>query len=235
MPSGTPAATLARHAFFAGAPPEVLARLAGHARWVDADPDRIILDFEDPTTDVYFIIQGHVRVVVQTASGERTQILGDFAAGDIVGEMAAIDGIARSARIEALVRTQMCSLPARAFTDAVFASREVGLRLMRLLTARIRSQNRRLLEMTALPIRLRLIAELLRLSRPKPDGTRVLSPMPTQEELASRIGARRETISREVSALTEAGMVHRTRAALVLHNPAALQIAVDHGLDQPRS
>ena len=110
---GTPAATLARHAFFAGAPVEVLARLAGHARWFDADPDRIVLDFEDRTTDVYFIVHGHVRVLVQTANGERTQILGDFAAGDIVGEMAAIDGIARSARIEALVRTQMCSLPAR--------------------------------------------------------------------------------------------------------------------------
>ena len=66
---GTPAATLARHAFFAGASPDVLARLAGHARWFDADPDRIILDFEDPTTDVYFIVQGHVRVA--GADGER--------------------------------------------------------------------------------------------------------------------------------------------------------------------
>ena len=234
-PPGSPAATLARHAFLTGAPPEVLARLAGYARWFDADPDQTILDFEDATTDVYFIVQGHVRVLIQTASGERTQILGDFAAGDLVGEMAAIDGVARSARIEALVRTQMCALPARPFIDAVFGSREIGLRLMRLLTSRIRAQNRRLLEMTALPIRLRLIAELLRLSRPKPDGTRVLNPLPTQEELASRIGARRETVSREISGLTEAGLLHRTRAALVLHDPVALQAAVDAGLDQSRS
>lgn len=232
--SGTPAATLARHAFFAGAPPDVLARVAGHARWFDADPDRVILDFEDPTTDVYFIIHGHVRVSVQTANGERTQILGDFAAGEIVGEMAAIDGVPRSARIEALVRTQMCSLSGRAFNEAVFASRDIGLRLMRLLTSRIRAQNRRLLEMTALPIRLRLVAELLRLSRPKPDGSRVLNPLPTQEELASRIGARRETISREISALTEAGSVQRTRVSLVLHDPDALQRLVDSGLDRPR-
>lgn len=233
--SGTPAATLARHAFFAGAPPDVLSRLAGHARWFDAEPDRIILDFEDPTTDVYFIVQGHVRVLMQTASGERTQILGDFAAGDIVGETAAIDGLPRSARIEALVRTQMCSLSARAFNEAVFASREIGLRLMQLLTSRIRAQNRRLLELTALPIRLRLIAELIRLSRPKPDGSRLLNPLPTQEELASRIGARRETISREISALVDAGLVKRTRVSLILHDPAGLQAAVDAGLDRPRS
>lgn len=232
--SATPAASLARHAFLTGAAPDVLARLGAHARWFDAGPEQIIIDFEDPTTDVYLIIQGNVRVLVRTANGERTQILGDFAAGDMVGEMAAIDGVPRSARIEALVRTRMCALPARPFIDAVFGSREIGLRLMRLLTARVRAQNRRLLEMTALPIRLRLLAELLRLSRPKPDGSRVLSPLPTQEELAARIGARRETVSREISALTQSGLLHRTRAALVLHDPAALQAAVDAGLDQPR-
>lgn len=234
LTSGTAATTLARHPFFAGAPTEVLARLAGDARWFEADPDRVILDFEDPTTDVYFIVQGHVRVLAQTASGERTQILGDFVAGEIVGEMAAIDGVPRSARIEALVRTQMCSLSARGFNEAVFASRDLGLRLLQLLTARIRQQNRRLLEMTALPIRLRLIAELLRLSRPKPDGTRSLSPLPTQEELASRIGARRETISREITALTDAGLLQRTRVSIVLLDPDGLQQMVSARLDRPR-
>lgn len=234
-PSATPAATLARHAFLRGAAPDVLARLAGHARWFDADPDQTILDFEDATTDVYLIVQGHVRVLIQTANGERTQILGDFAAGDLVGEMAAIDGVPRSARIEALVRTQMCALPARPFIDAVFASRDIGSRLLGLLTARIRAQNRRLLELTALPIRLRLVGELLRLSRPKADGTRVLSPLPTQEELASRIGARRETVSREITALTDAGMLQRTRVSIILHDPHKLQSIVDAGLDQPRS
>ncbi len=232
--AASPAATLARHPFFAGASPEVLSRLAGYARWIDADPDQMIIDFEDLTTDVYFIVQGHVRVLLQTANGERTQILEDFAAGELIGEMAAIDGVPRSARIEALVRTQMCALPARPFIDAVFASREIGLRLMGALAERIRKQNRRLIEMTALPIRLRLTAELLRLSRPKPDGSRVLSPIPTQEELASRVGARRETVSRELSAMSEGGWLRRTRVSIVLPDPAALQAAVDSGLEQPR-
>lgn len=232
--AASPAATLARHPFLAGAPPEVVSRLAGHARWFDADPDQTIIDFEDLTTDVYFIVQGHVRVLMQTANGERTQILGDFAAGDLFGEMSAIDGVPRSARIEALVRTQMCALPARPFVDAVFASRDIGMRLLGVLAGRIRMQNRRILELTALPIRLRLTAELLRLSRPKPDGSRVLNPIPTQEELASRVGARRETVSRELSAMAETGWLHRTRVSIVLANPAALQAAVDAGLEQPR-
>ena len=228
------ATAMARHPFLAGMPPAVLSRLAGYARLFDAEPDQTIIDFEDATTDVYLIMQGHVRVMIQTANGERTQILGDFAAGDLVGEMSAIDSVARSARIEALVRTQVCVIPARPFIEAIFESREVGLRLMQLLTSRIRQQNRRLLEHTALSIRLRLAAELLRLSRPKPNGTRVLNPMPTQEELASRIGARRETVSRELSAMAEAGELQRTRVSLVLLAPDALKAAVDAGLEQSR-
>jgi len=224
---------LARHAFLAEAPMDAVARLAAYARWIDAGPDQIIIDFEDATTEVFFVMQGNVRVVVRTANGEQTQILDDFAAGDLVGEMSAIDNTPRSARVEALVRTRLCIVPAAAFLDLVFTSRSVGLRLMRLLTARIRGQNRRLLEHTALPIRLRLGAELLRLSRPRQDGTRVLSPPPTHEELAARIGARRETVSRGLATLTQAGLLRRTRAAFVVDDPAALHAVISAGLDQP--
>ena len=231
-PTG-PAQALARLAFLAGAPAGDLARFAAHARWIDAGPDETVVDFDDATTDVFFVVQGSVRVLMRTADGERTQILGDFSAGDLFGEMSAIDDAPRSARVEALVRTRLCAVPAAAFLELAFASRSVGLRLMRLLTARIRGQNRRLLEHAALPIRLRLAAELLRLSRLRPDGTRGLSPPPTQEELAARIGARRETVSRELSALTRAGLLRRTRAAFVLDDPAKMRAVVEAGLDQP--
>jgi len=226
-----PVHALARFAFLAGAPTDALDRFTAHARWIDAGPDETVVDFDDATTDVFFVVQGSVRVLVRTADGEHTQILGDFVAGDLVGEMSAIDDAPRSARVEALVRTRLCVVPAVAFLDLTFAARSVSLRLMQLLTARIRGQNQRLLEHTVLPTRLRLAAELLRLSRPRPDGTRAVSPPPTQEELAARVGARRETVSRELSALIRAGLLRRTRAAFVLDDPAALHAAIEAGPD----
>ena len=228
-----PALALSRHAFLAGVPVEVLARFAAHARWIDAGPNRVVMDFDDPTTEVFFVVQGSVRVMLRTVDETRTQILGDFVAGDLVGEMSAIDDEPRSARVEALVRTRLCVVPASAFLELALSTRTVGLRLLRLLSSRIRGQNRRLLEYTALPIRLRLAAELLRLGRPRSDGVRVVSPPPTQEELAARIGARRETVSRELAALNRAGLLQRTRAAFVLNDPKALQAVVEAGLDQP--
>ena len=214
---------VARLALMEGVGEEPLARALAAARWIEADPDETIIDLQDALTDVYFILQGSLRVSVQTADSERIQILGDFNAGDLMGEMAAIDAEPRSARVETLVRTRLCIITAPAFLDLVFSSRAIGLRLMQMLTKRIRRQNRQILEYAALPIGKRLAAELLRLSRPRPDGTRLLSPPPTQEKLAARIGSRRESVSRELAKLISVGLVTHTRAAIVLHDPVALR------------
>lgn len=216
---------------FEGAPAAAMQRVQSRANCFIVPPGQIVMDFEDPSTDVVFVAEGCVRVSVQTAGGSHLRILGDFRAGEFVGEMAAIDRAPRSARVEALVRSRLCIVPADAFLAAAAEVPEIGLRIMRLLTARIRSQTRSLLEHTALSIRLRVAAELLRISRPRGDGTLVISPPPTQEELANRIGARRETISRELGALSRAGLLRRTASVIVLTDAAALQAAVQGGLD----
>ena len=55
-----PAQALSGLAFLAGAPAAALERFAAHARWVDAGPDGIVVDFNDTTTDVFFVVQGAV-------------------------------------------------------------------------------------------------------------------------------------------------------------------------------
>lgn len=222
---------LGRCAFLEGASAEAVAIIAASARWIRVAPGEMVVDFDDASCNVFFVLQGSVRVMVRTADGERTQILGDCAAGEMVGEMAAIDGASRSARIEALVLTQLCAVPSLVFLDAVLSCSRLALRLMGILTSRIRLQNRRLLEHTALTVRMRLAAEILRLSRSRPDGTRTLSPPPTQDELAERVGARRETVSRELSVLTQAGLLRRTRGAFVVDDPVSLQAMAERSLD----
>ncbi len=223
---------MARHDFLREAGGEALRRAGLRARWVDARPGQVVAEFEDVTTDVFLVMQGLVRVLVRTADGSRTQILGDFSSGELVGEMSAIDGVARSAQVETLVRSRLCILPAGAFLDLVAASRVVSLRLLRLLSLRVRTQNRRLLEQTTLPSRLRLAAELLRLGRKRRDGALVLTPPPTHEELAARIGLRRETVSRNISTLTRAGLVRHNRGAIVIAEPAALKAMIEAALSE---
>jgi CRP/FNR family transcriptional regulator, cyclic AMP receptor protein len=225
----TDPAHLAAVPFLAGVEPAVLTRLAAAARLADAEPGALILDGEDATTDVYLVLRGEVRVTLRTEGGKET-ILGDFAETALFGEMAAIDGAPRSARIAALTRARLVVLPATAFLEFVFAAPVVCHRLLRLLTARIRAQNERLLEHAALPARLRLAAELLRLARRRADGALLITPPPTGSDLAARIGVRREAVSRELAAFRRSGWVRASRGALLLAEPVALREAIDAGL-----
>ncbi len=212
--------------FFAGVPDEALAVLAPRARWQAYAPGEVVVDSGDPTSEVFFVAEGAVRVVVRTALGYET-ILNDLGAGSFFGELAAIDGTARSANVTALQRTRLCAIPGPAFMDFVLASPAAGLRLMRLLAGRLRAKDERLLEIMALPVRQRLMAELLRLSRDRGNGERVLSPPPQQHVLAARIGTRRETVSREMAEMARARLITVGRRAIVLHRPDKLQAEVE--------
>lgn len=217
--------------FFAGVQDEALAALAARARWQVYAAAEVVVDSGDPTDEVFFVCEGAVRVVVRTALGYEA-ILNDLGAGSFFGELAAIDGVARSANVTALQRTRLCAVPGQAFMEFALASPVAGRRLLRMLAERVRNKDERLLEFMALPVRQRLMAELLRLSRDRGngDGERALSPPPQQHVLAARIGTRRETVSREMAEMQRAGLLSVGRRAIVLHRPGALQSEIEERL-----
>ncbi|QCI64059.1 Crp/Fnr family transcriptional regulator [Phreatobacter stygius] len=214
-------------AFFAGADPAIAKRNEARVRWIEFKPDALVMDFDDESDDVFVIIRGSVRVLMRTNLGHEL-ILGDFEGGTIIGEMAAIDGLRRGANVTALVRTQVCRIPAAVFLDIVLGSPPVGLRLMRMLTARVRLGNMKLLEHTILSVRLRLLSELLRLARPARGAPGlVVSPPPIQSDLAARIGARREAVSRELNDLDHIGLIRRDRGALSIPKPDLIRSEIE--------
>lgn len=209
-----------------------LARAASTATWRSYGAGETILDMADPTSDVWFVLEGRVRILVRTPAG-RELILGEVERGAMFGEIAAIDGGGRTAGACAVERSRLCALPAAAFLDAACSTPAASLALLRSVTALLRRQGRRSLEREALPVRLRVCAELLRLSRPRagaPDE-RVVSPPPTHQLLAARIGSRREVVSRELGELFREGLVEKSRGGLVLPRPLALEQAIDAELE----
>ncbi|HEY8381063.1 MAG TPA: Crp/Fnr family transcriptional regulator [Microvirga sp.] len=207
-----------------------LAPFEARSNWRRFDPEEILVDFDDPSTDVYFLLSGDVRVLMRTASGKEV-ILDEMRAGELFGELSAMDGVKRSANVSALTRGEVCVMPATVFRELVFSSQDVADRLFRLLTSRIRELNSRLMEQTVLDLRHRLYSELLRLSIPRAHGTngvgeRVVTPPPFHHILAARIGCRREQVTREFTMMTQEGLIERTRGALVLKRPDVLQTRV---------
>jgi CRP/FNR family transcriptional regulator, cyclic AMP receptor protein len=191
------------------------------------EPGALVLDFDDASSDVFFIDSGAVRVVVRNAGG-REVILGDLRQGDIFGEMAAIDEASRSANITALNRSVVSRMSGTAFRAMAIEVPQVALRVMRVLTDRVRSGNEKLLEFATLQLKHRLHAELLREARPRPGtGELVISPPPLQHVLAGRIGGRREAVSREIADMLRKGLLRRTPTALVIARPQAIRAELD--------
>lgn len=218
--------------FFAGLDPsraESFGRQCVRKRYSEGE---LVLDFDDSSTDVYFIVNGDVRVLVRTASGKE-MILGDFGAGKFFGEMAAIDGAKRSANVTALTNAELLLVPPTAFREIVLQSPQIAERLLRLLTSRVRELNVRLFERSVLDLRHRLYSELLRMSAPRKghEGQAIVSPPPYQHDLAARIGCRREQVSRELSAMADEGLAEKVRGGLVLLQPGVLEQRVREAMN----
>ncbi len=73
--------------------------------WRRFDENETLVDFDDISTDVYFLSSGEVRILNRTQSGKEV-ILGEMRGGAFFGELAAIDGIGRSANVTALTRAK---------------------------------------------------------------------------------------------------------------------------------
>jgi CRP-like cAMP-binding protein len=192
--------------------------------WRRFDDGEVVVDYEDESSDVYFIIAGEVRVLIRTAAGKEI-ILAEMRTGQFFGELSAIDGTKRSANVTALTRSELCIMPATVFREIVFASQITCERILRLLTGRVRELNARLAEHSIFDLKHRLYSELLRLANPRPGKAheKVVTPPPFHHVLAARIGCRREQVTRELSALSQEGLIEKTRGALVLLKPQVLE------------
>ncbi len=207
------------------------AAIENRCRWKKFDPNEILLDFDDPSSDVYFLISGDVRILMRTAAGKEV-ILSEMKGGQLFGELAAVDGIKRSANVTALTRGEVCIMPASVFREVLYNSPVIAERMFRILTNRIRELNARIVEHTVLDLRHRLYSELLRMSVPRNghEGQKVVTPPPYHHVLAGRIGCRREQVTREFSTMTQEGLIERTRGALVLMKPEVMQARVSEAL-----
>ncbi len=198
--------SLAKVPFFRSATDVEFDRFDRRCNWRKHDEGAVIVDFDDTSSDVYFILSGEVRIVVRTQAGKEI-IFADMKAGQYFGELAAIDGAKRSANVTALTRCELCVVPAPVFKEIIFHSPHVCDKLLNLLVGRVRELNARLTEHAVFDLKHRLYAELLRLAQPRPGGLagKAVTPPPFHHVLAARIGCRREQVTRELSALTEQG------------------------------
>ncbi len=205
--------------------------LARQCRWHRYAAHKYIIGHQDETNDVYFIVGGRVRVTVFSPSGKEVSFR-DLPVGKSFGELAAIDGAPRSATVIALSDTVLASMSAETFRRVLDDHPVVAAKMVQYLAGLVRKLSDRVVEFSVLAVRNRIHAELLRLARDQGlDGdTAVITPVPTHADIASRVSTTREAVTRELNALTSAGLIERRDRAIVIADVTRLAKLVETGL-----
>ena len=104
----------------------------GRVRWAKFEENELVVDYDDNSNDVYFLISGKVRVLYRTITGKEV-ILAELGGGQFFGELSAIDGVGRSANVTALNRSQMCIISGPVFMELLTENASVCKQILQLL------------------------------------------------------------------------------------------------------
>lgn len=199
-----------------------------NCRWKTYGPGEQIIDQHSDSRDIFFIVDGRVRVVNYSLSG-REITFDDLEPGGHFGELAAIDGLPRSASVMALTETRIASLSAEKFQGVIIEHPIIALKLMKHLAHLVRTSTSRIMELSTLGANNRIHADLLRLAKrvSEDDMTAVITPIPVHGEVASRVSTTRETVARVMNDLARKGIVERKKDSLLVKDMERLEEMVE--------
>jgi CRP/FNR family cyclic AMP-dependent transcriptional regulator len=157
-----------------------------------------ILRADEPADAFFAIVQGEVKVFVDSADG-REVVLAHLQAGDFFGEMALFEGEPRSASVTALTQSELLVVQRDDFLAALSRNFNLVRKILATLSARLRRANDVIESLAVQDVGGRLARYLVRLadeSGAAPVEGYYVVHRPTHQEIANSIGATRETVTR---------------------------------------
>lgn len=203
--------------------------LEQRCRWRRFRAGQQIVDRDSEDRDVFFVVEGRVRVVDYSPAG-REVIYAVIGPGGHFGELAAIDGRGRSASVVAVEDCVLASITPSDFDSLLRRHPDVALALIRGLVEVIRTSDERITDLSTLGAMPRICRELLRLATPGPGGAWTVAPLPTQSSIAARTGTTRETVARTLAQLAAEGLIERRGRDLCIPDRARVEALIE-GLD----
>jgi CRP/FNR family transcriptional regulator, cyclic AMP receptor protein len=197
-------------------PPAALDDLSRACIWLSVKAGKQILLAKEPSSEVYFVAEGKVRVLLYSAAEGKPVLFTTLGPFEMFGEMAAIDGNPRSTTVEAEEDCTLAILPPEHFHRLIQAYPAFAFAVMKRLAGLVRRLTERVYEFSTLSVQARVHAEFLRLAAlaGERDDQALLYPAPLLVDLAARVSTHREAVSRVISRLQEKGIVRREGAGI---------------------
>jgi CRP-like cAMP-binding protein len=215
----TTAAVLRQAALFAALSERELALIASDLVQRRYGPGQTIFNQGDPGQMLYLLATGQVRIFVNGLEGSETSVILCGRPGDIFGELAVIDGLPRSATAIALSDTTVLILSRAAFRRHMRRIPQLSLSFLKLLSTRVRYNTKQVDSLTSLDVAGRLACKLLELGKDygvvAAAGVRLDMPL-TQTDLASLVGATRESVNKMLRVFRKQGLISQEQGQIVL-------------------
>jgi CRP/FNR family cyclic AMP-dependent transcriptional regulator len=210
MPASAPSATLA---------PETLQAIAASGVVRQFPKNTVLINEGDQNDSLYIILTGKVKVFASNRAGKEVVI--DFhGPGEYVGEMM-LDGLPRSASVITVLPTTAAVVNRAHFREFILAHPDFALHLIEKLIERVRRTTENMKSLALSDVYGRLIRLLNSLAQTI-DGRLVVNEKLTQQDIAERVGASRDMISRLMKDLVGGGyLAIEDRIIVILKKPPA--------------
>ncbi len=174
----------------------------------------VLINEGDHADSLFIIISGRVRVYSSNVQG-REFVIDFHGPGEYVGEMS-LDGSPRSASVNTVEPTT-CAVISRALVrEFLLEHPAFADHLVRKLIHRVRATTENVKSLALTDVYTRL-ARLLDTLAPPGDGDRVVPEQMTQQDIADRVGASRDMISKLMKDLVAGGYLSVNDRRITVH------------------
>ncbi len=218
MDNETIAKLLARTPLFGLLDDQDRMAVVGRMRRVQFEPNQMIFSRGDPGRDLYFVLEGRIRLSVLTSEGRELSF--DHASpGHVFGEIATLDGGERTASATAIGRVQAMTLPQEVMMELIEHNPKLAKAAIQFLCQRLRDTDQKFeaVALYRIEARLaRLMLSFLKLKSVTPKGGEAkLDLGMSQTELGLLIGASRPKVNVALTALEDMGAITKAGSGYI--------------------
>ncbi len=192
---------LQRIALFNELDADALALIQAHANVRSLPKGMTIIHAGEPAQAVWALLSGRVKLFLSNEDGKEI-VLGSLEAGESFGEVALLEEPAMSANVATLEPVRLLTIPRHVLAEIAQQDPHFALRLAQRLARQVRQLSEQVRSLGLCNVYQRLAHTLAAMSEPHGDAAavnaaaRVINHRFTHQELAKRIGASREMVTR---------------------------------------
>ena len=175
--------------------------------------------WEGDTSEWFYIVAaGKIKVTKLTSTGKEI-ILAFFGPGEMFGEVAVFENKPYPASAQSAAETRLLGFQKSAFLDFLLAHPGVGLKIIAILSGRLREAQERLRDLAGERVEQRLARLLIRLS----DRLGQVLPF-TRQEVSDMSGTTTETTIRILSQWNKRGIIRSVRGKITIADAIKLNL-----------